>query len=256
MIKITNNTYYIAECAIHVKGENYLLCNSPFTSFQTPVAYRSEMDLLISVADFPLDIKFTNIVELESICVGRSVHGDWIFSEKDQYLCLIEADTDCSHLRGFISKKDIELTTIGDQFLQLLRVAAECHLSHHGCISLHASCVCLHGQSVLFSAPSGTGKSTHANIWQQSFEAEILSGDRPLICVDSDRVFAHGVPWDGKEQIFLQKSKPVIAIVDLHRATDNWMRVMSEGQAFRMLLKQSFLPMWDDEAKMSAVEMA
>ena len=174
------------------------------------------------------------------------------FSGDDRYPCCIESKRDCSQLHGYISPGN-DARPIKNHFLQLLRIATECYLARRDGVSLHASCIFLNGKSLLFTAPAGTGKSTQARIWEEALGAEILSGDRPFLHLFPGEVRAYGVPWDGKEQIFRQKDKPVAAIIEVRRANHNHIRKMSENQACRLLMKQCFLPMWDNEATMSAI---
>jgi hypothetical protein len=68
-----------------------------------------------------------------------------------------------------------------------------------------------------------------------------------------DGIRAYGVPWDGKEQSFIQDSYPVAAIVEVRQSKENHIRELTPDQAFAVLLKQSFIPMWDDERKFLTV---
>lgn len=104
----------------------------------------------------------------------------------------------------------------------------------------------------MFTAPSGTGKSTHATLWEKTLEAKLISGDRPHLNISATGINAYGVPWDGKEQIFLQENYPVLAIVEIRRANSNWLRRLNNKQAFNVIIKQAMLPMWDDYAKFFA----
>jgi hypothetical protein len=130
----------------------------------------------------------------------------------------------------------------------------ESFLTYHGYFSLHASCVVYRGKAILFTAPAGTGKSTQARIWSDSLGAKILSGDRPLLQYSNEGVCVHGVPWDGKEQVFIQEKYPVAAIIEVRRAAQNYLRRLGARQAAVLLLKQCFIPMWDDTAKFLAMD--
>ncbi len=133
----------------------------------------------------------------------------------------------------------------------LVRVALECLLIRRGYVSLHAAAVSLDGDAYAFTAPSGTGKSTRAAAWQAAFGAGLISGDRPLIRVDT--LTLYGVPWDGKEQCFRNVQFPLRAICEVRRSKAVHARAMSFEKRRRLLLQQSFLPMWDPET--SAVHM-
>lgn len=139
----------------------------------------------------------------------------------------------------------------------LIRMAIECYLARQGYVSLHSACVELDGEAYAFSGPSGTGKSTRANAWIDAFEdAELVSGDRPLIDVKNLEVY--GVPWDGKEQCFRNVHYPLKAIFEVRRkdvaSTDTepqepsaYIRKMSFEQKRKLLMRQCFVPMWDTE---------
>lgn len=130
----------------------------------------------------------------------------------------------------------------------LLRTALECARASLGIVSLHCSCVELEGKAVCFTAPSGTGKSTRARSWVNGLGAEFISGDRPTLYWEGKSLIASGAPWDGKEQIFRNVQKPVLAICDIRRSKVTRVRRLSVRQARKVLMRQCFIPMWDTEA--------
>lgn len=130
-----------------------------------------------------------------------------------------------------------------ESYALLLQAATECALIRCGVMILHAACVCLDGQAVAFSAPSGSGKSTRAAQWVEMFSARWLSGDRPA--VDPAAGVAMGVPWDGKERVFVNDAAPLRAIVEVRRSSRTELRRMTERQAWAFLAGQLLIPMWD-----------
>lgn len=136
----------------------------------------------------------------------------------------------------------------------LISVALQCLFIHHSILSLHASCVELGGCAVCFTADSGVGKSTRARAWVDGLGAEFISGDRPAIRLEPDGSLACGVPWDGKEQIFRNVERPLKAILEVRRAPFTRLRKLSPEQAFGVLIRQSFIPMWDTDT--AALAMA
>ncbi len=106
----------------------------------------------------------------------------------------------------------------------------------HGGILLHASCVCLHGNAILFTAPSGTGKSTQADLWQTHRGAEIINGDRiAVFCDDTGALRVRGVPYSGSSGIAKAADLPLCAIVCLRQGTENRPHTMRGMEAFRAL---------------------
>lgn len=115
---------------------------------------------------------------------------------------------------------------------------------HEGSV-IHASCVKYKGEAILFCGPSGMGKSTQARLWETYRGTYMLSSDAPAVFLRDGRLTAHGMPWDGSDQIFTQESAPVRAIVRLEQARENEIRPMGEMELFTVLLEQAHLPLWD-----------
>lgn len=89
---------------------------------------------------------------------------------------------------------------------------------------LHASTIVYDGKAYLFSAESGTGKSTHTNLWLKMLgnKAYILNDDKPALRLMDDGVwYAFGTPWSGKHDISVNKGVPVGGICMLERAEKN-----------------------------------
>ena len=97
---------------------------------------------------------------------------------------------------------------------------------------MHASALAYQGQGVLFSAPSGTGKSTHTGLWQQYAPGtEIVNDDMPVIRMQKNRPHLYGAPWSGKNSIHKNLTVPLSAIVFLERATECRLVPMNKADA-------------------------
>ena len=141
-----------------------------------------------------------------------------------------------------------------EEALSLLRTAFECRFCYEGIVSLHAACVEGDSYAVCFTGDSGVGKSTRAQAWIEGLGARFISGDRPAIRLEADGCTVCGVPWDGKEQIFRNVERPLTAIFEVRRAAFTRLRRLSADQAYGVLMRQSFIPMWDADA--AALAMA
>ena len=133
-------------------------------------------------------------------------------------------------------------------FKTVIRVTCGIGMAFMGGLSLHASLVEKDGCGVLFTGPSGMGKSTQAELWEQYQNAEIINGDSPVIYEKDGAWFAAGIPWDGKDQIYIQRNLPIRAVVVLEQAKENSIRRMTSMQAMGTLLQQVMHPIWDEEA--------
>lgn len=109
---------------------------------------------------------------------------------------------------------------------------------------LHAAVVECDGKAYAFSAPSGTGKSTHVSLWLQSFagRARVLNGDKPILRLIDGVWFAFGTPWCGKERFSQNASAPLVGISFLQRAEQNSIRALSDAEALRRLYYQIKMP--------------
>ncbi len=130
----------------------------------------------------------------------------------------------------------------------LFRTAIESLYSVYSRVSFHSACIEINGQALAFTGASGMGKSTRARAWIGANNAELISGDRPTLHIKNDGVTAYGVPWDGKEQLFRQANRPLKAIFEVRRSDSVHLRRLDARQAEKLILHQTFIPMWDTTA--------
>lgn len=114
---------------------------------------------------------------------------------------------------------------------------------------LHGSVISVDGEGYMFTASSGTGKSTHVRLWREKFgeRAVMVNDDKPLIRVHGlqagdGRPLIYGTPWDGKHHLSTNMSVPLKAICILERGTENSIERITPEDAYPMLLQQSFRP--------------
>lgn len=88
---------------------------------------------------------------------------------------------------------------------------------------LHASAVVYNEKAYLFSANSGTGKSTHTELWLKMLgeKAYILNDDKPALRLMDGSWNAFGTPWSGKNDISVNKGVPIGGICMLERGDRN-----------------------------------
>lgn len=108
----------------------------------------------------------------------------------------------------------------------------------------HCSAVAVDGKAYLFTAPSGTGKSTHTRLWREVFgdRAVMINDDKPLLRVTSDSVLVYGTPWDGKHRLSTNTVAPVAGICMLERGEKNHVERIAKEEAFPRLLQQTYRP--------------
>jgi len=103
---------------------------------------------------------------------------------------------------------------------------------------LHASAVLLEGKAYLFSADSGTGKSTHAEKWCRLFGAQYLNDDKPVLRRTTQGWQAYGTPWSGKNDLSLPAGAPIQAVAMLRRGQENKIRRIEPQEAIPLFIGQ------------------
>lgn len=115
-------------------------------------------------------------------------------------------------------------------------------LRHNG-MMLHSSCVEKDGFAYLFSARSGTGKSTHTHLWLKNLEGtRIINDDKPALIYDDGKWYACGTPFSGKTDENIDVKIPVRAITFLHRSEENTVKKIPPFQAVSLLIEQTIKP--------------
>ena len=111
-------------------------------------------------------------------------------------------------------------------------------------ILFHGSVVAVDGIGYLFTAKSGTGKSTHTRLWREYFgeRAVIVNDDKPLLKITDSGVTAYGTPYNSKHRLGTNISVLLKAICILTRAAENHIEPITRDHAYTMLLQQVYRP--------------
>ena len=112
---------------------------------------------------------------------------------------------------------------------------------------IHSSTILWKGKGVMFSAPSGTGKSTHAHLWKQLYDTPILDGDATACRMLNGIPIVYGLPWCGTSGEFINKSVPLGAIVFLQQAKENSIEKLDLSESIIRLAARCFLLPWNNE---------
>ena len=125
----------------------------------------------------------------------------------------------------------------------LQRKIADC-LLERDILLFHGSVISVDGKAYLFTAKSGTGKSTHTRLWREVFgeKAIPVNDDKPFLHICEDKVIAYGTPWNGKHKIGNNISVPLKAICVLERGTVNSISELNKKSALPLLIQQSYRP--------------
>jgi hypothetical protein len=117
-------------------------------------------------------------------------------------------------------------------------------LFEYDTLLFHGSVVAVDGQAYLFTAKSGTGKSTHTRFWREIFgdRAIMVNDDKPFLRITQEGVVAYGSPWNGKHGLGNNIHVPLKAICILERGEENRIQPITPQEALPMLMQQSQRP--------------
>lgn len=118
------------------------------------------------------------------------------------------------------------------------------NLVSFGGFMLHSSAVCYNGKAYLFTADSGTGKSTHTSLWKKYLtdKAFILNDDKPAVRLIDGKFYAAGTPWSGKTDQNENVLVEIGSVAFLKRGKENKISPLNPSLAVLPLLSQTSFP--------------
>ena len=123
-------------------------------------------------------------------------------------------------------------------------------------LCIHAACVDTPLGGLLFSGPSGIGKSTQAALWCKYRQAEQINGDRPILSKEEEGWLAWGSPYAGSSRCYRNENCRVRAIVMLRQAPECRIRRLGAAEAFRAVYSGLTVHSWDRAFVTAACDLA
>ena len=186
-------------------------------------------------ADFTYDCFMQN--ELPDIRMNGNVK--YYFDQIKERNYAVTEETD-RKMTVYLSQENLPW---GNEIQQLYTQLALPHvLLLHRKILLHAAYILTSEGAILFTAPSGTGKSTQAELWKKYRSAEIINGDRAVIGLENGVPTAYGYPISGSSEYCQNVAGKLRAIVSLKQAPFNAVRLLGGAESLFVLINRSFLP--------------
>lgn len=148
----------------------------------------------------------------------------------------IEYDSDAATKCFNLDEIDLDYIYVGNAFI--MKVSAV------GGIMIHSSSIVVNNKAILFSAPSGTGKSTHTNLWKQVYgdKVQFINDDKPVIRFVDNKPIVCGTPFSGKTDINNNIEVPMGAYIYLERGETDSIEKMSVKDSLYCLTEQTIRP--------------
>ena len=186
---------------------------------------------------------------IETITKSRRDVYNLFFSKKDykQVLCALSKE----YTEFMISVRD---TCSEEVFLELFIVAFYSYISMQETLLMHASAVSYKNQGIVFTASSGVGKTTQAELWAEHKAAKILNGDKVFLKRERDGIHAWGSPWKGSSPYAVNESVPLKAIVVLEQAEANSIEKLEGLDILEHVVPHVFFPNWDTDCEQTVLK--
>lgn len=122
-------------------------------------------------------------------------------------------------------------------------------------LRIHASCINYNDNAIMFLAPSGTGKSTHASLWKKYANAEYINDDQPFLNMDTLQVYGFCVA--GKHNRFSNGSAKLNSLVFISQSKQNKITKLTKLQAVKYLYKQmvQYISLQDRQKQLECMDI-
>ena len=175
------------------------------------------------------------------------------FEEPDLTLHITQQDID------FERKLDSDLPkTLKDRVVEktaAFRKFAERLPDFDGTL-FHSCFIKVENRGIAFSAPSGTGKTTHMLLWKKLLgeKLTIINGDKPLVRFVDGKLYGYGSPWVGKEGYGCNEKVPLTDICLIERSKTNKTEPLSKQEGMILLMQQIYMP-FDSAMRMKTINL-
>lgn len=184
---------------------------------------------------------------IADIVAEMNIKEPRLLRQSEEYIYTGDAPTNVSITLSeeYYAARREDFPEVDDDLLEYMFMGYEFYnaLIHYNGLMLHSSCVVYNDRAYLFSAPCGTGKSTHTQIWLKRFPgAYILNDDKPAIRITPDGVYAYGTPFSGKTDLNVNKGVKIGGICVIGRDTTNHIEKITAEEALFNILNQTARP--------------
>jgi hypothetical protein len=262
--------YRIADIVVRILGEDLLedFHRKQFVPYETDSFTVPEITIVLKsnkYIDFPVGEMLLN----EPVkWVKKRDNGYFIYSlvpeyQKDVVMLLAETDAEWRTVTLHVLENAPNFSPEIYKYLKsahiffLMGMIFRNKITHCNGFEIHASAIDYCGNGISFSAPSGTGKSTHTKLWLQYYgdRTRIINDDTPPVRLSKEGMaMIYGAPWCGSSFIGANAAVPLKALVVLERSDANTVERMRASDCTLKLLPRLLLPYFDKEILQETID--
>ncbi|MBR1850165.1 MAG: hypothetical protein IJ789_02205 [Bacteroidales bacterium] len=217
---MTVRYYNIARCTIGVEGEHELELLARLPGFGVFAVAAGEPDLVVS---FGHTVEIPQQEPLHRFDFEESGYSCRYYGTGTERVFVMERDGGKLYaLRQADSHAWASSVDEPSALRFLIWMAMSIYGTPRGLAPVHAACISFENQAVAFLGESGTGKSTHAQLWLKNVAGtKLLNDDSPILRVGQNRAELFGSPWSGKTHCYSNIGLPLRALVRLNQRATN-----------------------------------
>ena len=253
---MTSSSYCIALHSLQVVCADELDSAQLLPSFAPFVCPEADNPLLTMDVTVGTPTDFSSWNEIGQFDCGGANHGVYLDAEgrhgfeislpgtEQRLACSMIADSDFSHCMATLAEGPLRQQQFG--LNNALMMAYAFAAATMDTLLIHASVIRKDGYGYLFTAPSGTGKSTHTHLWYKNISGcDLMNDDNPVIRLVDGQARIYGSPWSGKTPCYRNIWAPIGAITRLEQRPANEIRPLAALEAFTTLLPAVSSMKWD-----------
>ncbi|MCR5703911.1 MAG: hypothetical protein K6G85_04745 [Eubacterium sp.] len=172
----------------------------------------------------------------------KEICADYIVDGKEPLFSIAATDEDLAFEQAK-AEEDVKFGKSYLEYIALYRLFCERAVDYQVYLC-HGSVLEMDGDAYMFTAASGTGKSTHARLWRETFGERVtmINDDKPLLRMKDDGIYAYGTPWDGKHHLSSNRHAKLKGICFLVQAKENRIRRVRAEESLPLIMNQIYRP--------------
>ncbi|MCD7809258.1 MAG: hypothetical protein LUH02_07935 [Erysipelotrichaceae bacterium] len=227
--------YQINNFKFQINNYNNLLIPNNLQKFQTDD----------NQYDYVYDLYLVNEIVVEEknfilnkhdikISINGNIHKRYLYLPYNNNPYAVSIQDTMNHTTIYYHQDYLKYTISDTIFGSLLSL--EKRMYSYNQYILHSNYILYHDKAILFTAPSGVGKSTQGELWQRYRNVRIINGDRTLLSKDNSQYYANGWPICGSSEICFNEGYPLGCIVIIDRGIHNRIEDIQYKDKFKRLL--------------------
>lgn len=253
-----HNSFYIGNTEFCLDSECPVLFSdeiAEYTRWVSKVTRKVVYHIQFQKTIMPIGFRFLADIDYPPQIIGRSTQGECrIYKNINSDIPVaIYKEVANNNIELLLFKKEPDILIVDLEFLNYMALERQMILGKN--MILHSSCVIVNNKAILFTAPSGVGKSTQADLWQQYRNAMILNGDRNLLIRMESGWGVAGFPFSGSSHINKNNLYNIEAVVAIYQSKKNYGQDCSVSDAYKKLYSEIIKNYWDQEYELNVLKL-